>query len=138
MQTTANTHKNIRMKIIALFMVMVLFLPMMPTMNIGATPAVTGFSDLSEAHWAHAEIIDLASRGVINGFPDGTYRPETPVTREQFARLVVGLIETAPTDTEEIFVDVPTSSWSNIWVTAAVRRGIINPDRLLVRKPPYG
>ena len=42
------------------------------------------FSDLPETHWAYPAIESLASRGIISGFPDGTYRPDSPVTRGQW------------------------------------------------------
>ena len=84
------------------------------------------FDDVNQNHWARYEIIDLAQRGIINGFPDGTFRPEYAVTREQFARLVIASLET-PAYTEAIFADVPVGRWSNVYITAAVNRGIILP-----------
>ena len=119
--------KKITKKLLSAALCLALVMPMLlPTLSIAVANATT-FSDLSQNHWAFAEITDLAQRGVINGFPDGTYRPNDAVTREQFARLVVALIE-EPTETEEIFDDVPEGRWSNAYVTAAVRRGIIMPE----------
>ena len=34
-------------------------------------------------------IFQLAERGVIGGFTDGTFRPSSPVTRQQFAKMIV-------------------------------------------------
>lgn len=86
------------------------------------------FSDLSPDHWAYDEIIYLANRGVITGYPDGTFRPEESVTREQFASLVVGVGVFGRTEeTDEIFIDVPINHWSNRAITAAVRHGIVIP-----------
>jgi hypothetical protein len=48
-------------------------------------PPLISFSDLPTSHWANDDIILLALTGVVNGFPDGTYRPEDQVTREQFS-----------------------------------------------------
>ena len=118
-------NQKILKKLISFFMVATMLFPMLSPMALNATTAT--FSDLSSIHWAYNEIIDLAQRGVINGFPNGTYRPEDAVTREQFARLVVTLFE-GPAETEEIFRDVPKYRWSNIYITAAVRRGIIIPE----------
>lgn len=39
-------------------------------------------------HWAQAYIETLSAQGVLNGFPDGTFRPNEPVTRAQFATIV--------------------------------------------------
>ena len=125
---TKAVRKIIGIKTAAVLTAVSLLLVMLPITGMAAESAGSLFSDLPAAHWAHSEITDLAQKGVINGFPDGTYRPETPVTREQFARLVVGLLEAAPDAAEAIFSDVSVTGWSNVWVTAAVRRGIIIAD----------
>ena len=68
------------------------------------------FSDLPEDHLYAAAISELASRGVITGFPDGTFRPDAAVAREQFAKMIVkalGLpVSAADTDP---FTDVPSN-----------------------------
>lgn len=43
-------------------------------------------------HPLHAAVAALAVRGVVAGFPDGTFRPNDPVTRGQLARLLVGAL----------------------------------------------
>lgn len=47
------------------------------------------FSDLTNDHWAYKTIIKLADNGVINGYPEGTYCPENPVTRGEFLKLIL-------------------------------------------------
>ncbi|MHB8868950.1 MAG: rhodanese-like domain-containing protein [Thermoleophilia bacterium] len=57
-----------------------------------ATPPVLGattFSDVKEGHTFYQEIMDLAGLDIIDGFPDGTFRPDAPVTRQQFAKMIV-------------------------------------------------
>ncbi len=39
-------------------------------------------------HWAEADIRSLVTAGIVTGFPDQTFRPEDPVTREQFSVLL--------------------------------------------------
>lgn len=85
---------------------------------------ILSFTDLNSTHWAYAEIIYLAERDIIRGFPDHTFRPEEPVTREHFASLLVNIFE-APSETVAIFNDVPVSHWSNAAIATAVERGII-------------
>ncbi len=46
------------------------------------------FADISSSPYKTA-IEDLASRGVINGYPDRTFRPNNPVSRQQFAKMIV-------------------------------------------------
>ena len=60
-----------------------------PTSLAQTTPSslaqATAFSDVPSNYWAAQFIQQLSQRGVIAGFPDGSFRPEEPVTRAQFA-----------------------------------------------------
>jgi hypothetical protein len=47
------------------------------------------FPDVPSSHPYHAAIIDLAGRGIIGGYDDGSFGPGKPVTRQQFAKMVV-------------------------------------------------
>ena len=48
--------------------------------------AVTNpFMDVPMNHWAYDAIAQLASRGVLSGFPDGTYKGKQPTTRYEMA-----------------------------------------------------
>lgn len=44
------------------------------------------FSDTS-GHWAEKAIEEITDAGIMNGFPDGTFRPDQPLTRAQMAQL---------------------------------------------------
>lgn len=52
----------------------------------GATP---DFSDVPVHHPYHDVVYNLADRGIISGFSDGTFGPERPVVRQQFAKMIV-------------------------------------------------
>lgn len=71
-------------KRIVVFLFMTLFL----AVNITSTFALT-FSDLSTYHWAYNNIMSLTKAGVINGYDDGTYKPENAVTRGEFLKLIM-------------------------------------------------
>ena len=47
------------------------------------------FSDVPSDHWAYQYINDLSNNGVINGYEDGTYKPQDSVTRAEFLKLLV-------------------------------------------------
>jgi len=76
----------------------------------------------------------LTAFGIISGYPDGTYRPDEPVTREQFAKIVVEMLglgsaaEAAKGATP--FSDVEPTRWSAGYINIAVGQGIIKgyPD----------
>lgn len=42
------------------------------------------FDDISDSHWAFENIQNLVSNGIINGYPDGTYKPDRAVSEEEF------------------------------------------------------
>ena len=53
---------------------------------LAVTPS---FSDVPVEHPYRAAIQDLASRGVVSGYVGGTFRPDNPVIRQQFAKMIV-------------------------------------------------
>lgn len=61
------------------------------TSMVAPAPAfaqTTTFSDVSSSYWASQFISELSQRDIIAGFPDGTFRPNAPVTRAQFAAML--------------------------------------------------
>jgi S-layer homology domain len=51
--------------------------------------AALGFTDVPSGHPYGGAIEDLSSRGIINGFPGGTFGPNRAVTRQQLAKMIV-------------------------------------------------
>ncbi|MFD2683105.1 S-layer homology domain-containing protein [Bacillus seohaeanensis] len=54
----------------------------------GETPE-TDFSDVHEMTQAYEAIVKLEEKGIISGYPDGTYRPDESITREAIAKYLV-------------------------------------------------
>ncbi|WP_055108599.1 polysaccharide lyase family 8 super-sandwich domain-containing protein [Paenibacillus ihumii] len=50
-------------------------------------PAIAIFRDI-QGHWAQAKIEDAAQQGLIQGYADGTFAPDKPVTRAEFTALL--------------------------------------------------
>ncbi len=94
-----------------------------------ALAATAGFPDVATSHPYFAAITDLASQGIIGGFADGTFGPDKPVTRQQFAKMIVIAIG-YPVDETDVcpFVDVqisgPGSLYPDNYVAAAAALGI--------------
>ncbi|MDZ8029810.1 DUF1565 domain-containing protein [Nostoc sp. DedSLP04] len=75
------------------------------------------FKDVPANYWAKSYIEALASQNIIAGFPDGSFKPNEPVTRAQFATIVTKAL-TPPTKRPAIkFKDVA----SNFWAYAAIQ-----------------
>ena len=51
------------------------------------------FKDVPEQHWAYKAIEELAERGIINGYPDGSFRPDESVTRAEIATIMSKFIK---------------------------------------------
>lgn len=51
-------------------------------------PAASPFSDVPADAWYAQDVADLREMGIINGDPDGRFRPDDPLTRAEAARLL--------------------------------------------------
>lgn len=62
-------------------------------------PKNVEFSDLPKDHWAYRYVTELAEQGVIEGYPDGTFRGDRPISRYEFAAIVYRALQNgAPID----------------------------------------
>lgn len=98
-----------------------------------SAPAVaqTGnFSDVSFGYWARPFIQRLAQENVIAGFPNGTFRPEQPVTRAQFAALINQAFSKPAVRSARNFSDVSGNYWAQAAIQNAYRTGFLSgyPD----------
>lgn len=85
---------------------------MAPIFSTLPASAQTNFSDVSLGYWARPFIEKLAEKNVIKGFPDGTFKPDQPVTRAQFAAIVRQAFDRESTRQYRGFADVPTNHWA--------------------------
>lgn len=93
----------------------------------GPRPALAeyaGFSDLWPGHWAVPDVVDWASaHGVVNGYPDGSWRPDEPVTREVAAAMASNYAKGDGRGLKEGFRDVSDADWSRdaiAWAKASL------------------
>ena len=88
--------------------------------------AQTTFSDVNSNYWAGEFIQKLSERGVIAGFPDGTFRPEEPVTRAQFAAMIRKAFQKAPKREATRFNDVASNYWAYSAIQEAYSTGFLS------------
>lgn len=69
----------------------------------GTPPLIAAFSD-TRGHWASTAIESLAARGIIGGYSDNTFHPDRPITRGEFAEIVVEAFS-IPQAEEPVFAD---------------------------------
>ncbi|MCD9025177.1 Ig-like domain repeat protein [Cohnella silvisoli] len=84
------------------------------------------FTDLA-GHWGQAFADRLIGMGVINGFGDGTFRPDLQVTRAQFVKMLAVAMALKPAGSGTVlFSDGPTiPDWAKNAVASAVEAGLI-------------
>lgn len=73
------------------------------------TGLASSFSDM-RGHWADKYATEIEKDSIIQGYPDGTFRPETLVTRGEYYRMVnqsLGVVKTS----EIKFSDVKNKDW---------------------------
>ena len=75
--------------------------------------------------WAQPYIEALASQKIIAGFPDGTFRPDEPVTRAQFATIVSKAFAPQSQRQAVNFKDVSPKFWANQAIQTAYRGGFV-------------
>ncbi|MCL0081026.1 S-layer homology domain-containing protein, partial [Peptococcaceae bacterium] len=83
--------------------------------------ATATFSDVGSDHWATAVIAVAEQAGYLAGFPDGTFRPEEPITRAQGISLVLRL---AKADLPVIPLPALDDMASNHWAAPSVAAGL--------------
>lgn len=69
---------------------------LMAARNVTKLENSANFSDVSEDHWANNYIGNAQKLGFIQGFEDGTFRPDENVTMEQVIKMVVCLLGYEP------------------------------------------
>lgn len=62
----------------------------------------TGFSDVPADHWAAGYINYCKESGIINGYPDGTFRPDADVTDGEFVTMVVCALNLQRVETQVV------------------------------------
>ena len=79
------------------------------------------FSDVTSAHWAANYIGYMEQFGIVRGYSDGTFRPNAPITRAEFASICCRFEQL--TDGTATFTDVPASHWAAKSIAYAAKRG---------------
>jgi S-layer homology domain len=89
-------------------------------------------SNLSDVTGNSAEpfIRVLVEKKIVVGYPDGTFRPEQPVTRAEFAAMLNKSFDLEPIQASRTFPDVPSNYWAAAVIDKAYRSGFLTgyPD----------
>lgn len=84
------------------------------------------FSDVNSSNWAYSVISNLSARNVINGYTDGTFKPNGIITRAEYIKLLVEALGLYNSSATASFTDVVKGvEWSYQYVASAVQAGVI-------------
>lgn len=82
------------------------------------------FTDVPKYSWYYLALMNLDLLGIVNGYEDGTFRPNQPVSRAEFVVLLSRVHELEAG--EKSFPDVPKNHWAHDAIAAAGAAGWIN------------
>jgi hypothetical protein len=80
-------------------------------------PDEATFYDVHPEHWAFAEVSNLVTQGVISGYPDGYFRPESNVTRAEAAKIIATAFPN-DSETDNMTYRDTEDHWANKFIRA--------------------
>lgn len=83
------------------------------------------FRDVTSTHWAFDSVERAAEMGLVTGYSDGTFRPDTPVTREQFVLMLWRMCGKPAAAKAASFADA-SADWYQDALSWAVEKGYVN------------
>jgi parallel beta-helix repeat protein len=97
---------------------------------VNPDPYLPSFTDTRD-HWAQDFIRRLASAELISGFGDGSFKPDDPINRAQYAALLVKSLNPPAIRPAGAFLDVGANFWGLDAINRAYQAGFISgfPDR---------
>jgi glucose/arabinose dehydrogenase len=92
----------------------------------GNVPSYQGyFTDVPPGRWYTASVERLSELGITDGYGDGSYRPDQPVTRAEMAAFLLRVLGVDPAPTfSGIFTDVSGAAWYGRYVEQLYLLGI--------------
>ncbi len=100
-----------------------------PTYFVQGIDNIGGFSDIGSVSWAQKAIVAMSAVGIVTGKEDGKFAPNDNVTRAEFIKMLIGMLEYAKlidtSDKSCDFTDVADDAWYHDVVAIAVNNGIV-------------
>lgn len=110
-------------KMLALLLVLVFsFALLIPTASADT------FSDVPSTYRYYDAINSLVANNILNGYEDGTFKPDQTITRAEFAKVIclAQNVDVNVAGTNSSFTDVAPDHWAASYITLAQAMGIIN------------
>ena len=96
-------------------------------LGISNQDAVLKFTDVKPGDWFAKDVALAAEKGYVKGYEDGSFKPNSPITRQEIGTIIGSLLEDDVTNADEILSlfsdDIP--QWAKLPVAKAVKAEII-------------
>ncbi len=86
---------------------------------------LSALSDI-QGHWAQPYVEALVAQGIMSGFEDGSFRPDDPITRVQFAAVIQTAFAPTATQSAQTFSDVAENFWGYNAIQTAYQGGFLS------------
>lgn len=95
-----------------------------------STGFASGFSDVTTEHKNYDAILSMSEKKIVNGYDDGTFKPDNSVTRAELCVIIArtaGYIKNSGNYINELpFSDVKNGYWAEDYIKFAYKNGIVN------------
>ncbi len=93
------------------------------------SPVAQGMPSDVKGHWAQGSVNNLIEQGILNGYPDGTFRPDQSITRAELAKTLAVAYGFKASGRQDRFPDTQ-GHWAQDYITALAQQEIITgyPD----------
>ena len=85
----------------------------------------SSFRDLKEGQWFYDNIVFIEKEGLISGYEDGTFKPNNPMTRAQFASMMANYLKLNEGNNPIDFKDVKENYWAKDAINILSSHGIM-------------
>lgn len=104
--------------IVALFFIIFTF-----SVEAANSKKPTTFTDVPKEHFAYDAVVWAQKFNIINGYDDGTFRPNEVITEQQFAKLLTNYFELEST-TDELKKSTSKANWSDDYYATLASYGV--------------
>ena len=88
-------------------------------------PDLERFTDVTSGSAQANALAKLHDRGLLNGYADGSYRPQEKITRAEFCAIASALTKDTSKVGEQSFRDVPDNHWAHDVIAGMAAQGIL-------------
>lgn len=109
--------------------------------QLGLNQESANFPDVSSSHWANSFIGAVVSEGIMSGYPDGTFKPNNPMTRAEVSSVISSAYNMVQSSINSPFSDVGQSHWAfssimslvDNYITSGYPDGTFKPNNSVTR-----